>query len=92
MRDITEKITQNNNALLSLLLGKGQQDVSLSLGNINELFEIFLDTHYADDIDLRQKMLNSVHVVRDLKKLIETTPKASFKKLEKKLYKTFQDA
>lgn len=83
---------ENNQALLNLFLGHGPEQISFSLGNMNELFDIFLDTEYADDTELRQKMLNSVHVIRNLKNVIDTTPVKTIEKLKRKISKTFQNA
>lgn len=92
MSHSTKKITQNNKALLDLVIGHGQEKVSESLGDMDELFEMFIDTEYACDIDVRQRMLASIKVVRGVKTFVDTTPEKKFKKLEEKLYKTFQDA
>jgi hypothetical protein len=94
MPEITEKtlLQTNNKALLNLLIGNDQERITEAFGDMNQLFDIFIDGEYACELDLRQKMLTSIQIMREFKVLFENTPTKTINRLKKKLSKTYENA
>lgn len=83
---------ENYKALLNLFLGHDQERIVQAFADASRMFEVYLESEYADDSEERRQFVYSSTILAECKVFVETTSEKKISKLLNKSRKSLNNA